>query len=231
METDSDSDPWDGDPSQNGYSSHQGKSPYRDPNPNLYQWKNFCIVQCSYQGNPPYRESSPYPSLLVEISHNIHFCSFISGVLHRLPYQHVLLIYLVLQLLELHRYKSWREHCVLHSVCTRPKMYCNQTNLIFSSWYIRRLYISILKIPNQLAIQHQKMSQWCRHNTFRSTFEQDKNDNGTSLGAKPQCRWNWTFFRWNFRKTIKKYHRQWCNKTCNRYSWKLHKGGKIMSTP
>ena len=32
-------------------------------------WKNFCIVQCSYQGNPPYRELSPYPSPLVEISH------------------------------------------------------------------------------------------------------------------------------------------------------------------
>ena len=69
METDSDSDPWDGDPSQNGYSSHQGKSLYGDLDPNLYRWKHFCIVQCGYQGNPPYRESSPYPSPLVEISH------------------------------------------------------------------------------------------------------------------------------------------------------------------
>ena len=73
MEMDSDSDPWDGDLSQNGYSSHQGKSPYWNPNPNLYQWKNFCIVQCSYQGNPLYRESSPYPSPLVEISHYNEF--------------------------------------------------------------------------------------------------------------------------------------------------------------
>ena len=49
----------------NGYSNDQGKSPYRDPSPSLYQWKKFCIVQCNDQGNSPYRD--PSPSLLVEI--------------------------------------------------------------------------------------------------------------------------------------------------------------------
>ena len=39
---------------------------YRDLN--LYLWKHFCIVKCTYQGNSPCRESSPYPSLLVEMS-------------------------------------------------------------------------------------------------------------------------------------------------------------------
>ena len=92
--TETDSDPWDGDPSQNGNSSHQGKSSYRDPNPNPYWWKNFYIVQCSYQRNPLYRESSPCPSPLVEISYYAgvfsNICWLVKNHLHEINLSTVL---------------------------------------------------------------------------------------------------------------------------------------------
>ena len=159
------------------------------------------------------------------------------------------------------------------SVCTLPIIYCGQTNSFFFSWYIRRFYISVLKILNQLEIQHEyhlnklilkRVKQipssslgtsadstypyWKSSTSWK--YSTRKRRNGvdtigfgptssstemtmatTNLGAKAQWRWNWTFFGWNFRKTITKHQWQWCNKTCKRYSWKPHNGGKIMSRP
>ena len=31
----------------NGYNNHSGNYPYRNPHPNLNQWKKFCIIQCN----------------------------------------------------------------------------------------------------------------------------------------------------------------------------------------
>ena len=40
---------------------------YRDPNPNPYQWKKLCIIQCNDRVWNPNPNPSPFP--LVEMSH------------------------------------------------------------------------------------------------------------------------------------------------------------------